>query len=213
MTERELAGIAQEFTFWKEFIQTDQFCRGWLSAAPSPELLPSVRDFMLERPEARVLDVGSGVVSVLHGTVPQDRLTAVDPLAGLYATIFDYQAHGIEPPVAQPAEELDLRGRLYEIVHMRNALDHSQDPAAALDRLRMHTRRGRDGWIIIQGFELEGSRQRWEGFHQWNLSADNRGRLWAYDQAGTGWILGEGGETTVTDLPAGRWFIWRQRYR
>ena len=164
--------MEHEINFWREFVKTDRFLKGWCSNEKTPELNDIVYNFLKERPEANVLDVGSGVVSLLHGTVPSDKLTAYDPLAIEYRAIFDYK--GIKKPLAVMAESMVDRGR-YDIVHISNAIDHTQDPLKAYDNLFRAVKPG--GFLIVQGFVNEGTHENWSGFHQWDIDIDNRNYL------------------------------------
>jgi SAM-dependent methyltransferase len=202
-------GVTHEVGFWKGFVRTPRFLEGWLSQTPTPELRSIVRDFLLARPAADVLDVGSGVVSLLTGTVPADRLVAADPLSGFYAEIFDYRAHDQTPPLPIAAEDLGFDAA-FDIVHMSNALDHSQDPAMALDRLRAAARPG--GWVIVQGFEDESTAMGGAGMHQWDIRLDGSQLVLVQPSSGSRRELGAADEHHLVVLPDGRrWFIWIQQ--
>jgi SAM-dependent methyltransferase len=203
------AAVDHEVGFWKGFVQTPRFLDGWLSRTPTPELQPIVRDFLLHRPLALVLDVGSGVVSLLTGTVPRALLVATDPLSECYAQIFDYAAHDQPAPFPIAAEDL-IYTRAFDVVHMSNALDHSQDPALALDRLRAAARPG--GWVIVQGFEMESTAMGGAGLHQWDLALDDNALVLSNPASGSRVDLGTADEAHTVTLPDGRrWLIWIQQ--
>lgn len=163
MTTLELHGIYHELAFWQQFVKTDRFLRGWVKKVQTPELDVEVADFIKSVPHGTVLDVGSGVCSILNGLC---NVTAVDPLGDLYKLVFDYQRHGLEAPLGFPAEELPFKNA-YDIVHISNALDHTQSPYEAYKALFNAVKPG--GYLIVQGFENEGSYENWKGFHQNNL--------------------------------------------
>lgn len=167
MTTQEIRSIFHELTFWKTFVTTPRFLKGWVNNERTPELRDSVYQFLKERPEAEVLDVGSGVVSILTGSCK--KLMAVDPLGELYGMIFDYQKYRALQPIAIPAEELNFPGT-FDIVHISNALDHTQDPIKAFDSMFACVKPG--GHLIIQSFENEATYENWQGFHQVNISLD-----------------------------------------
>lgn len=183
MTTKELSGIAHELGFWKGFVQTDRFIKGWVADIPTPELPDPVKQFIHYNapPNAKVLDVGSGVVSILNGLRKDIQLTAADPLGGLYALIFDYKRHRIAPPMPVPAEELDMPDT-FDLVHCSNAIDHTQDPMLALWSLLNAVKPG--GWLIVQGFSNEGSYENWQGFHQWNIDVNEEGYISIHNQQG-----------------------------
>jgi SAM-dependent methyltransferase len=164
-----LEGISHELKFWKGFVKTDRFLSGWVKNVKTPELHPLVYDFVsgFNIQAFNVLDVGSGVVSILNGTVTKENLISVDPLGGLYECIFDYEKYKIRPCLPLPAEEMAFEDK-FDIVHMSNAIDHSQDPVKTFDKLWKACKKG--GYVILQGFENEGTFENWQGFHQWDIS-------------------------------------------
>lgn len=165
----EIQGVQDEIKFWKTFVKTEQF-KTWLADARTPELREDVAR-EVGRCKGPILDVGSGVVSILHGTVPNPQsLVTVDLLGEEYRKFFDYPSHRILPPLAMAAEDLTWEGR-FSIVHMSNALDHTQNPPIAFDRLVRAVKPG--GLLIIQGFVSEGSCLRGLGMHQWDLWLGN----------------------------------------
>ncbi len=76
MTTLELHGIYHELAFWQQFVKTDRFLNGWVKKVKTPELNQEVADFILSVKNDSVLDVGSGVCSLLNGLV---NVTACDP--------------------------------------------------------------------------------------------------------------------------------------
>lgn len=167
MTTQELSAIYHELNFWDGFVKTPRFLNGWVKKVKTPELHQSVHDFILSVPNGNVMDVGSGVVSILNGTVPDtSALVTVDPLGDLYRLIFEYHRYGIKPPIAIPAEEIESDN--FDIVHMSNALDHTQKPYTCFWNLIQAVKHG--GYLIIQGFEDEAKFENWQGFHQWNFT-------------------------------------------
>lgn len=165
--------IQDELNFWKSFVKTDRFKNNWCSDKENPELDESIRDFIINDIKNNapivaysVLDLGSGVVSILRNTVPNLCLTVCDPLANYYSDIFDYEANGIVKPLPYRAEDLPYKEE-FDIVHMRNALDHSQDPLLAYKKMVEACKVG--GHVIVSGFEDEGTAEGWSGFHQYNI--------------------------------------------
>lgn len=209
MTHTELKGIYHELAFWQKFVKTDRFLSGWVKKVKTPELHQEVADFILSVPHETVLDVGSGVVSILNGLV---NVRAVDPLGDLYRLVFDYDRHKIVPPMAFPAEELPFKND-YDIVHISNAIDHTQDPYKAYNALFKAVKPG--GYLIIQGFENEATFENWQGFHQndifveeiWDDRKDYLLRLKKSD----GYIetIGQDPHQVIQKtIGDKRWFIW-----
>ena len=209
MTHTELHGIYHELAFWQQFVKTDRFLSGWVKKVKTPELHQEVADFILSVPHNTVLDVGSGVVSILNGLV---EVRAVDPLGDLYRLVFDYERHKLAPPMAFPAEELPFKDD-YDIVHISNAIDHTQDPVKAFSSLYKAVKPG--GYLIIQGFENEATFENWQGFHQNDIFVeetwdDKKDYLLRLKQ-------GDGLIQTISESPYKviqktigdkRWFIW-----
>ncbi len=166
MNKNELSAIYHELNFWKSFVKTDRFLKGWVAPGKTPELHQETADFILSVPHETVLDVGSGVVSILNGLVP---VKAVDPLGDLYSLIYDYK-YPNQKPQAIPAEEIDFINE-YDIVHISNALDHCQNPYLVYKNLLRAVKP--EGYLIVQGFENEATFENWQGFHQWNLRIEN----------------------------------------
>ena len=171
MTTLELHGIYHELAFWQQFVKTDRFLKGWVKKVKTPELNQEVADFILSVKHESVLDVGSGVCSILNGLVD---VTACDPLGDLYKLVFDFERHKLSAPIAVPAEELRFSNH-FDIVHISNALDHCQSPYSALNSLLEAVKDG--GYLIVQGFTNEAEHENWQGFHQWNLDLTDSGIL------------------------------------
>lgn len=208
MTTQELSAIYHELNFWKGFVKTPRFLDGWVSKKKTPELHQTVYDFIRSVPNDFVLDVGSGVVSILNGTVP--NIKTVDPLGGLYQFIFDYQKHKIEPPVAYPCEELPY-DQEFDIVHISNALDHTQNPYTCFWKLMQAVKYG--GYLVIQGFEDEAKFENWQGFHQWNFTLKGD-RIFVEKKEGTSIKLNHPeieivkAEALKDYFQGKTWFIW-----
>ena len=202
MTTKELHGIYHELNFWKGFVKTDRFINGWVSNKKTPELNQFVADFIKNVPHETVLDIGSGVVSILNGLVP---VTAADPLGDLYKLVFDYPKHKLTAPIPCPAEELPYNAE-FDIVHCSNAIDHTQNPILAYSKMMDAVKPG--GYLIIQGFENEGTFENWEGFHQNDISVEantlclknQKGHLAVIDTKPT--------ELHFVEFEAKRWYIW-----
>lgn len=169
MQELDINGTEHELAFWRGFVKTPRFLNEWLPADVVPnDLQAPARDFfnLVLKPGDKVLDIGSGVVSLLRGTVPADDLEMADPLADDYATFFDYRAHGIKPPLRLAGEDINFVQH-FDIIHCSNALDHTVNPIRVLQAMKRATKPG--GYMVVQCFVNEGSWENWSGFHQWNI--------------------------------------------
>ena len=201
MTTLELHGIYHELSFWKEFVKTKRFLEGWVGKQKTPELNQEVADFILSVPNESVLDVGSGVCSLLNGLV---NVTTCDPLGDLYKLVFDYERHKLVAPLAYPAEYIPFNNE-FDIVHISNALDHTQNPVNAVNRLLKAVKK--DGYLIVQGFCNEAEWENWQGFHQWNLNLDN-GNLFIQGKEFKTTICENVVKSKVINLGDKDWFYW-----
>lgn len=163
-------GIQHELKFWKQFVQTSRFLDGWCGNEKTPELREPAYSFIVSKLPAKVLDCGSGVCSILTGTVPNKDLTVCDLLADEYASFFDYSKYDIVKPFPLACEEL-LYEEEFDIVHISNAIDHTQNVRTVVRSLWRAVKEG--GYLIIQGFENEGLHENWQGLHQYNVSIND----------------------------------------
>ena len=83
-----IQGTQQELDFWKGFVKTERFLNGWVAKRKTPELNEFVAHFIQQHDHAKILDCGSGVVSILNGLCDDAELVATDLLAEQYAKIF-----------------------------------------------------------------------------------------------------------------------------
>lgn len=161
-TDNIAQGFGHELAFWAEFVQTDRFQNNWLNAPTNPELDELTRRTILAEAGGRpsVLDVGSGPVSILRGAVA--NVTAIDPLGIQYREIL-----AESNVLTGSAEELPFSNH-FDVVHIRNAFDHTQNPLRALLSLVDACKPG--GLVFIQGFVDEAEFEQYAGLHQWNVS-------------------------------------------
>jgi SAM-dependent methyltransferase len=202
MTTKELHGIYHELNFWKGFVKTERFLNGWVKKVKTPELQQSVADFIKSVSHNQVADVGSGVVSILNGLIP---VTAIDPLGELYQLIFDYKAHKLAHPLPFPAEEMPAVNH-FDIVHCSNAIDHTQQPTLAYESMMNAVKP--KGYLILQGFENEGTHENWQGFHQHDIYVDAK-TLCIKNQLGQMMIMDvDPTHLEFVEFEGKRWFIW-----
>jgi len=178
--ERE-EGICAEEKFWDAFVKTDRFIDNWCVATPNPELNCEIDLFLCHLATTRtenltVIDIGSGPVSILSRSTAKTKidLKAVDPLAEFYSKILpeEIDVYDVSTPDKCEAEELCMTfgEQSFDVVHIRNALDHTRNPVKSLQEMYSIAKVG--GYIIVHGFENEAIWEDWKGMHQWNLSLD-----------------------------------------
>jgi SAM-dependent methyltransferase len=179
---RWLEGIKSELVFWKHFIETKgvEWNTDW------DDLISNDRSFGLDEylsfEETKFLDVGSGPFSSCGIKTNKTKLKiyAVDPLAYIYRIIKDKNKieTGITPDFAL-VEELNIKfeANEFDIVHMRNSLDHAFNPLVGILQMLSICKIG--GMIILQHARNEAETEGYEGFHQWNLCiSDSEFIIW-----------------------------------
>lgn len=187
----ELEGFEDELAFWRGAIQRQKAGTGATYLArkldPTRPLQPQVAARIGPKEDGiRILDVGCGPASTL-GKVWKGRpveLTGLDPLGDAYQRLFDEEnlarPHPIVTGVAEEAAK-HFGPAAFDYVHVENALDHCQDPFAALSQLHAVCRP--DGTIYVQVFVNEGAHNHYNGFHQWNFDLyDGRVIFWRPEQ-------------------------------
>jgi SAM-dependent methyltransferase len=138
----------------------------------------------------KVLDFACGPISSLAYLVHHDlaELTAVDILGPEYAQLFEL--HGIESPVPSQwgvGEYLtDQVGTDYDLVHVRNALDHCQVPAVVWLNLFEVTR---EGGVLCQVHSInEAEKEGYKQLHQFNVYPKDD-ELWIGERDGFDFCL------------------------
>lgn len=180
-----LSGWDHEVSFWRDFVQSDRFANNWCSAVPNPELEREIHVLMRsvaqrvwadEGRPARILDIGSGPVSILtHSFVGVHvDLQAADPLGKEYDKLWDSpRKAAVVKPIAVDGEQLlsKFGTNHFDITYIRNALDHTANPITTLQQMLAITKPG--GYVIAQCSENEADAEGWHGFHQWNIHTEN----------------------------------------
>lgn len=162
-----MKGAAEEKLFWRNFTKSERFIKGWLPDIKTPELPQYVYERIVEMNPANALDCGSGAASILTGTVK--NIVATDLLAKDYHDMVDYKQYPhVAIPIPLACEEIAY-DQEFDLVHMSNALDHTQQPNVAFEKLLTACKIG--GHVIIQGFVDEAIFENWHGMHQWNINS------------------------------------------
>lgn len=175
-------GVQSEIDFWRAVFVGEQFpdykaeMMGRLD--PDNPLMSWIAEKLpvgVPIGETRVLDVGAGPVSCVGWQVRGERpgITAIDALADRYREILD--EFGLVPPVYTQrcdGEEIVHRFRpgSFDVVHIRNALDHCYDAVAVIRNMLAVLKPG--GSLLVHGFTDEAEVGHYGGLHQWNVRAD-----------------------------------------
>src|SRR5215207_8259774 len=185
--ERWADGLEEEIEFWLRWFRDEggpwpeEYTR---RIDPDLELQPHIREHIAAPPGAhvRILDVGSGPVTALGKRWPGRKLeiTAVDPLADRYATLFERV--GVTPVVrplrgdAEHVADLFPHGS-FDLVYAQNCIDHGYDPLRSIQQMFQLVRPG--GTVLLEHGIDEGEYMHYAGPHQWNFrSEDGRFVIW-----------------------------------
>jgi SAM-dependent methyltransferase len=181
--------LSEEIKYWRMWFATggDEWPDDYKQRLdPSREFDPRLRQFidLPEDKEIKVLDVGSGPVTGVGFVWPGRKLkvVAVDPLADVYNKLLAEFA--LAAPVRTekcPAERLAARFRRqrFDLVHCRNALDHSYDPLAAIRQMLMVT--APHAAVVLDHYANEALHHSYRGLHRWNFDIQN-GRLFLWNR-------------------------------
>lgn len=191
---RWIRGLEMEAEFWRgklslkeeENVSLERLKR-WLATGEVPWTLPG-DDLCQYLAEARERHGGLGLPRILNtGSGPlapqplrcgprsgEVKVVAADGLARFYLKVLD--DNGMEPPflpVQCPVEELHtcFPPAHFDVVHIRNALDHSFDPVLGIERMLHVARPG--GWVLLRHARNEGvAGQFRNGLHQWAFDVE-----------------------------------------
>ncbi len=157
---------------------------------PETELQADIRQHINAQAGAtvRILDVGAGPLTYVGKRWPGHtvEVTAIDPLADDYNRLLN--EYHVEPPVRTincAAEKIAERfpADHFDLTYSRNALDHSYDPAAAIENM-VHATRPGCVTLLIHAIN-EGEYEKYYGLHQWNFNKDEHGHFIVWGKAAT----------------------------
>jgi SAM-dependent methyltransferase len=134
---------------------------------PFPEYF---RELIGDKKSISVADIGAGAIPTTGNLWPGVVVTIVasDLLADEYNEMWQADHRVILNPVTkQDMEHLTYPDNSFDIVHCVNALDHCENPRAAIAEMIRVCRLG--GWVYLRHVPNEGEHQRYAGFHQWNI--------------------------------------------
>lgn len=165
-----------EVAYWRSIISGTNSHSEWVElfkkrAAGRYPWPVHLSPFLVPNGVTRILDVGSGPHTTIGpvGCPSPIKVTAVDPLAREYNQLL--REEGVEPWVRTEyglAESLPGHvSERFDLVHSRNAIDHSFDPIQAI--ISMLDCLTPEGTVYLEGAINEGVNQNYHGLHQWNF--------------------------------------------
>ena len=99
----------------------------------------------------------------------------VDPLADFYKNLHErFQTKYVLNCVEGYGEKLNelFKKEQFHLAVTENALDHSNNPKLFVKRLVEVVKPG--GYLIIAGYFSNGSKEKWQGLHKWNIEVINK---------------------------------------
>lgn len=128
----------------------------------------------------KILDVGSGALSMLsfasfNGLAD---LTCADPLNDEYIKLvkkYNYPLYYETVSVYGEKLTSKLSKNSFDIAWMYNAIDHSQNPKKVVEEMTKVLKP--NGYLIISGWNREGSSEGWRGLHQSDIFLSPLGKL------------------------------------
>ncbi len=191
LTVNREKGLVKEVAFWDRYIRTKGV--DWLEeSAPyeyrlDPESM--IKGYPLEAVDSlecevvEILDVGSGPLTTIGKKHPTKdlRITAVDPLADEYKSLFSkYDISPVVQPLKCEGERLTefFQEKKFDYVHARNSIDHSRDAIKCIYEMVNVTASG--GLVTLVHETDEGKRESWRGLHLWCFNVTPSGDLRIY---------------------------------
>ncbi|HUV97553.1 MAG TPA: methyltransferase domain-containing protein [Acidobacteriaceae bacterium] len=181
--DRWQAGVQSEVDFWRSVcagVDFPEFTQELMQridphAPVANHLLPYLPT-EIPVADTKILDVAAGPVSCIGWQIDGQRpqVTPIDALARRYRTILD--EFNLVPPVyTQQCDGEDIcdlfKPDFFDLVHIRNALDHCYDALAVMRNMLAVLKPG--GALIVCGYTDEAVFEKYAGLHQWNIRADN----------------------------------------
>lgn len=128
------------------------------------------------------LDIGCGAISRLRWGALNGffTVTGVDPLLDMYAIVRERHGYATLPAIRCAHEIIGGAEQLttkvapgsFDLAFCSNALDHTEDPVAVVDAIARAVRPG--GFVAIDVYTREGSRENWWQLHQFDMYIDDR---------------------------------------
>ncbi len=110
-----------------------------------------------------ICELAAGPVNTIGNTWPgvEVKITASDSEWPRYAPLWSGETP-LVPIEYQDMEDLTYPDNSFDIVHCRNALDHTKNPLIAIEEMKRITKQ----WIYL--LHAEGQKRIYGGHHYWN---------------------------------------------
>lgn len=139
--------------------------RQYNKSLPLPDYF---KEMVGEKKKVKIAEVGAGPINTIGNYLDgvEVEIYASDNLQPEYEEL--WKEHGATPliPVEyQDMERLSYDTNVFDIVHCRNALDHTRNLFAAVKQLKRVCKRG--GWVYLA--HAPGQKTKYGGKHYWNF--------------------------------------------
>jgi SAM-dependent methyltransferase len=180
-------GFAAERGFWGKWMSTAggifalDFARRFNeTSVTDPWIIDNLRSCVnmnvhMDKKKVYVLDVGSGPATTIgrRNQYFNIEVFATDPLAPVYDQLL--KEHDLSPPIrTQYAMVENLSSafspNFFDLVHMKNALDHCQDPLKGIQQMLSVVRTSCA--VFLTHSRNEAEKEKYVGFHQWNFDME-----------------------------------------
>lgn len=200
-----LDGIENEIRFWDNYLMT----RGSRWKSTYNERTKYKRKFIYEQylnesSECMFLEAGSGPLPPCGSETEKTKLCvrAIDPLAFIYKNLL--ARYNVKTKIVPEYGVVECLSEKYDectfdLIHISNALDHSFDPLLGISQMLYVCKV--NGKIILEHIDNEAEKEKYRGFHQWNLEVkEGKFRLWREDyQVDIGEYFNEYADISVED--------------
>jgi len=171
--------IDDEVMFWRKWLLGR---RGEKHAKLRP-LNKEIIEMIGDKKEVTIADIGSGPVSMIGYTCEGVKVNYVpsDLLAEEYKKLYEF--HKLYPPVYpeyQDMTALTYKDKTFDIVHCRNAIDHSKDAHKSVSEMVRVCKKG--GYVYLWHFKKVAKMMGYTGMHQWNIELTKNGDCSFYNK-------------------------------
>lgn len=177
--------LSDEISFWDNWMKTrgSNWPLGFESRLDPDHKLQSILSDNIDVPDdldVEILDVASGPMTWIGRRWGQRvvNVTAVDVLAPHYDRLL--AKHGITPLVRTDYATVEELSRFvpadhYDLVFIKNALDHSRDPMKGIEEMLKVVKQGSN--VVLFHERNEADKRGGGQLHNWNFNLDDNGRF------------------------------------
>lgn len=121
-----------------------------------------------DKKEVRIAELGAALVNTIGDSWPGVKVTVIasDVIQPEYKKLLDMHNVTLHTPIEyQDMESLTYQDESFDIVHCRNAVDHTPDIHKAISEMMRVCKKG--GWVYLA--HSPSQKTRFGGHHYWNI--------------------------------------------